>query len=85
MTILHFWPARCRHNMAPHGRMLSFSQQLCDLQSSIAVDRVNIYDDIVASRCDKQHFYVLIFLLVANLGVGTLDTAMDLFTQTACN
>ena len=31
-------PARWRHNMAPDGIMLSFSQQLCHLHSSIAVE-----------------------------------------------
>ena len=32
-----FLPARWLHNMAPRVRMLSFSQQLCRLHSSIAV------------------------------------------------
>ena len=31
------FPARWRHNMAPRGRMLSFSQQVCNLHASIAV------------------------------------------------
>ena len=34
----NFVPARWRHNMAPRGRMLSFSQQLFHLNSSIAVE-----------------------------------------------
>ena len=40
---------------------LVFSQQLCNLHSSITVGE---YDDIVVSCCDKQHFYVSIVLLV---------------------
>ena len=36
--ILHWgaaiiWPARWRHNMAPRGRMPSFSEHLCHLHS----------------------------------------------------
>ena len=30
-------PARCRHSMAPRGRIPSFSQQLCHLHYSVAV------------------------------------------------
>ena len=31
-------PIGWRHNMAPRGRMLSFTQQSCHLHSSIAVE-----------------------------------------------
>ena len=57
--------------------MLSFSRQLCPLQlisffhdHGMGVAQLLLsykYDNIMVSCCDKQHFYVLDFLLVANL------------------
>ena len=60
-----FLPARCRHNMA-----------YCTVKCLVSVSDCVIYilpllwsykyDAVVVTCCDKQHFYVLIFWLVAH-------------------
>ena len=49
--------------MPSHGRMFSFSQQYCVIYNLPLLSSCK-YDDIVVRRCDKQHFYVLYFVLV---------------------